>query len=64
MEVARRYTAAGSSSRRQRTRQFNVKTGALSVRVCKVAFLRVHSVSNGRLDRALKAEEITSPHCD
>ena len=64
MEVARRYTAAGSSSRRQRTHQFYVKTVALSVWVCKVAFLRVHSVSNGRLDQALKAEEITSPHCD
>ena len=43
-----------------------MKNGAFSVRVCKVAFLRIHGMSNGRLSRALKAEEAAggSPHAD
>ena len=38
----------------------------MSARVCKVAFLRIHGISNGRLDRALKAQsdEGGSPHND
>ena len=65
-EVSQRYTDGGSQSRRQRTRQFYVKCGSIPARVCKVAFLRIHSVSNGRLDRALSATEATgeSPHTD
>ena len=35
---------------------FYVKEGGVSVRVCKKAFLNMHSVANGRLDRALKAQ--------
>ncbi len=40
--------------------------GSVSVRVCKVAFLRIHAVTNGRLTRALKgqADNDGSPHAD
>ena len=36
------------------------------MRVCKKAFLRIHSISNGRLDRALRAQIANdgSPHND
>ena len=36
---------------------FYVKGGSVSVQVCKKAFLSMHGVSNGRLNRALKAQE-------
>ena len=64
IEVARRYTPHGNNSRRQCTRVHYVKKGSVSVRVCKNAFLRIHGVSNGRLDRALRAQAGGSPHCD
>ena len=49
-----------------RFRVFYVSKGSLSVKVCKKAFLKIHGVSNGRLDRTLKAKQFTggSPHCD
>ena len=45
---------------------FYVNAGRVSVRVCKVAFLRIHAVSNGRLSRALKSQSDNggSPHND
>ena len=37
----------------------------MSVRVCKTAFLRIHAISNGRLDRALKVcQDQGTPHRD
>ena len=55
-----------SRSRRQHTRVFYVKKGSVSVKVCKKAFLRIHGVANGRLDRALKAQQsaVGSLHCE
>ena len=40
--------------------------GRVSTRICKVAFLRMHCVSNGRLDRALKGQIQSggTPHAD
>jgi len=38
------------------THVYYVSNGAVSTRVCKVAFLRIHSISNGRLDRAIHAQ--------
>ena len=35
---------------------YYIKNGEISTRVCKTAFLRIHVVSNGRVDRALKAQ--------
>ena len=64
--VGRHYTSHGRPSRRSYTRAYYVNNGAVSVRVCKVAFLRIHGVSNGRLGRALKAQQDAagSPHTD
>ena len=36
---------------------FYVKIGSVSVRVCKNAFLPIHGVPNGCLDRVLKVQE-------
>lgn len=64
--VSRRYSPSGSSLRRQNSRFLYVKKGAVSTRVCKKAFLNMHSVSNGRLDCALKAQvdDGVALHCD
>ena len=65
-EVARRYTSHGSDSRRSHSRVYYVQNGAISTRVCKVAFLRIHGVSDGRVSRALQAQELVggSPSSD
>lgn len=65
VEVKRRYTQS-ASSRRSHTRVYYVSKGGISVRVCKKAFLRIHGISNGRLDRALRAQiqNNGSPHTD
>ena len=55
-EVARRYTSRGSDSRRSYSRLYYVQSGAVSTRVCKEAFLRIHGVLNGRVNRALQAQ--------
>lgn len=66
IEVARRYTPQGKQSRRRCTRVYYLNKGSVSIRVCKKAFLKIHDVSNGRLDRALRAYQNAggSPHCD
>ena len=56
IDIAKRYTARGAASHRSSTRVYYVSNGQVSVRVWKVAFLRLHGVSNGRLNRALKAQ--------
>ena len=57
LKVSRRYgSTTPSSSRRCNTRIYYIKNGEISTRVCKTAFLRIHGVSNGRVDRALKAQ--------
>lgn len=57
VEVSRRYgSTTPSSSRRSNTRTYYVKNQEISTRVCKTAFLRIHCVSNGRVDRALKGQ--------
>ena len=35
----------------------HVQNGPVSVKICKQAFLKIHAISNGRLNRALKAVE-------
>ena len=66
LQVARRYTPLRDQSRRWCTRVYYLNKGAVSVRVCKKAFLKIHDVSNGRLDQALRAHQNAggSPHCD
>jgi len=56
VEVSKRYTARGAESRRANSRGFYVKKGRVSTRVCKAAFLEIHAISDGRLERALKAQ--------
>ena len=65
IEVKRRYTQS-ESSRRSHSRVYYVSKGGISVRVCKKAFLRIHGISNGRLDRTLRAQVKNngSPHAD
>ena len=67
VEIKRRYTTRGSGCRRSNSRVYYVTSGSgVSVRVCKTAFLRIHDLSAGRVDRALKAfsEAGGSPHMD
>lgn len=59
LDVKRHYTGS-QPSRRSHTRVYYVSNGTVSTRVCKVAFLRIHSISNGRLDRALRAQQKNS----
>ena len=56
LEVSKRYTARGAESRRANSRVFYVRNERVSTRVCKVAFLAIHAISNGRLEQALKAQ--------
>lgn len=55
-----------AESRRNCTRAFYVQAGSLSARICKQAFLKIHAITNRRLNRALKAVEKNngSPHQD
>ena len=54
--IKRRYTVAGSASRRTQSRVYYVQCASgMSVRVCRKAFLQIHAVSGGRVDRALKS---------
>ena len=66
VDIARHYNTSGSQSRRQFSRECYVSSGVVSTRICKVAFLRIHAISNGRVDRALKAQKISggAPHID
>ena len=55
--VKRHYTA---ESRRNHSRVFYVNNGDVSVTICKMAFLRIHGISNGRLCRVLKGQQAFS----
>ena len=65
--IKRRYTTAGTASRRTQSRVYYVQCGSgMSSRVCRKAFLHIHAVSGGRIDRALKSfvEAGGSPQMD
>ena len=66
ISVKRRYTDTPDDSRRNYSRVFYVQNGSVSSRICKQAFLKIHDISNGRLNRVLKAVEKSggSPHQD
>ena len=62
-----RYTAKETGSRRSNSRVYYVNNGSgISVRVGRKAFLRMHDLSAGRVNRALKAHCVAggSPHMD
>ena len=65
IETKRKYTSS-EVSRRKCTRVFYLSSEGIDVQVCKVAFLRIFGISNGRLDRALRAQILNSgsPHND
>ena len=56
-DIKRHYTSKGTASRRNLTQVYYVYKGPVTVRVCKVVFLRIHAVSNGRVFRALQAQK-------
>ena len=66
LSVKRRYTDSPADSHRNYSRVFYVQNGPVPVKVCKQAFLKIHAITNGRLNRALKAVEKNggSPHQD
>lgn len=63
LPVKQHYSA---TSRRGNTRVFYINNGENSVRICKVAFLCIHGISNGRLSRVLagQAQEGGLPKLD
>ena len=64
--VKKRYTDSPADSRRNYSRVFYVQNGSVSSKICEQAFLKIHAISNGRLNRALNAVEKSggSPHQD
>ena len=65
LKTKRKYTKA-PSSRRKYSRVYYVKNGAVSEQVCKSAFISIHGISSGRLERAISAQikKSGSPHTD
>ena len=61
-QVKRRYTEKAKDSRRGYSREYYVNNGNESVKVCKAAFRSIFAVSDGRINRALKASG--APHTD
>lgn len=60
----RRYTQS-ASSRRNYSRRYFVSNGSVSIQICKIAILRIHAVSNGRLSHTLQAmPKGGTPHSD
>lgn len=57
LDVKRRYTSAGETSRRNYSRVFYISVGGVSEGVCKTAFLHIHGVSNGRVHRVIKGQQ-------
>lgn len=51
------YKKDGIPSRRFFSRNFHVTVNGVDTEVCKQAFLNMHGVSNGRLDRLLKKKQ-------
>lgn len=56
IDPKRRYQTSPNSSRHQYSRVFYKNRQGVSVRVCKKLFLRTFAISNGRMDRALRAQ--------
>ena len=65
-QVKRRYTEKAKDSQRGYSREYYVNNGNESVKVCKAAFRSIFAVSDGRINRALKAQSEASgaPHTD
>lgn len=51
------YKKDGIPSRRFFSRNFHVTVNGVDTEVCKQAFLNLHAISNGRLDRLLKKKQ-------
>lgn len=64
-EKKRKYSK-WPTSQRQYSRMYYVINGAISEQVCKKAFLSIHGVSHGRMERAIQAQvkKGGSPHTD
>ena len=53
INIKRHYTS-NETSRRKFSRVYYINSSGVSARICKTAFLRIHGVSNRRLDQAIK----------
>lgn len=53
----KKHYTSKETSRRQFSRVYYINSSGVSERICKTAFLRIHGVSNGRLDRAIKGQQ-------
>lgn len=62
----RKYTAKQAESRRSFSREYYVPNGEESLKICKRTFQSLFVVSDGRINRAIKAQaaEGGSPHAD
>ena len=62
----RKYTAKQAESRRTFSREYYVPNGEESLKICKRTFQSLFVVSDGRINRAIKAQaaEGGSPHAD
>ena len=57
----------GNSSRKSGSRSYYVNNDSgISTKICRTAFIHIHGVAGGRIDRALKSIAATggSPHMD
>jgi len=66
VRTKRKYTTKEVDSRRSFTREYYVPNGEESLQVRKTAFRSIFAVSDGRINRALKAQAAAggSPHTD
>ncbi len=65
LATKKKYTKS-PNSRRSFSRVYYIQNADVSERVCKTAFLSIFAVSNGRLNRAIKAQALEggTPHTD
>ena len=56
VQPKQRYTTTPGTSRRKYSLMFYLNSKGVSVTECKLLFLRMYAISNGRLDRAPKAQ--------
>ena len=65
-QVKRRFASKQGESRRGFSREYYIRKGEESVQVCKTVFKSMFAISDGRINRALKADVAAggSPHSD
>ena len=66
LSIKRHYSSTEATPKRNFSGVYYVNNSGVSTQVCKTAFLRIHGVSNGRVNRALQVslKEGGTPHQD